>query len=385
MRRAAAEALRSNAWSIPLESFDWTRSTRDNYQQPGGQSHGRFAAIRDALDASYHGTYSKARQLLQDEWIASVLSQGEPQAYPWIIFSAGAMGAGKTRTVQWMSERGLFPVRQMVHLDPDIFRAALPEWRGYAKRDRLSAGEHTRRESGYLVEIAQEAALRAGKHVWVDGSLRDGEWYRAVLQRIRERHPRHRIAIVHVVAGAEVVLERVRRRAAATGREVPEHEVLDSIARVPQAVALLANEAAFLAVIDNSAETPQLLKYCDEQQQCYEQPRDCWVQIKRRFRSVPQPPPAECADGRADAGGGGGGAAADAPSSSSAAAVGGDVVGAVQRAWSKVTASTPCRPAPEPDLWRKRDCASGGGEDDAGVVESTKPAVGRRLNMNSRL
>lgn len=334
MRRAAAEALRHNseAWSIPVETFDWNRSTRDNYQQPGGQSYGRFAAIRDALDASYHGTYTKARQLLQDEWIASVLSQGEPQAYPWIIFSAGAMGAGKTRTVQWMSERGLFPVRQMVHLDPDIFRAALPEWRGYAKRDRHSAGEHTRRESGYLVEIAQEAALRAGKHVWVDGSLRDGEWYRAVLRGVRERHARHRVAIVHVVAGAEVVLERVRRRAAATGREVPEHEVRDSIARVPQAVALLAPEAAFLAVIDNSAEAPQLLKYCDERQQCYEQPRDCWVQIKRRFRSVPQPPPAE-----------GGG-----------------------------------QPAPEPDLWRNRDCAGSGGEDATEAVDSTsKP---RRLN-----
>ena len=31
----------------------------------------------------------------------------------------------------------------------------------------------THREAGLLVEIATEAALRAGAHVWVDGSLKD--------------------------------------------------------------------------------------------------------------------------------------------------------------------------------------------------------------------
>ena len=33
MRRAAAEALRHNseAWSIPVETFDWNRSTRANH------------------------------------------------------------------------------------------------------------------------------------------------------------------------------------------------------------------------------------------------------------------------------------------------------------------------------------------------------------------
>ena len=55
----------------------------------------------------------------------------------------------------------------------------------------------------------------------------------------------------------------VRRRGTVTGREVPEHEVLDSIQRVPQAVNQLAPLADFLAVIDNSAAAPHLVKYCD--------------------------------------------------------------------------------------------------------------------------
>ena len=97
----------------------------------------------------------------------------------------------------------------------------------------------------------------------MDGSLRDGAWYEHVLRTIKQRHPRYRVAILHVEAKQEVILERVRRRGTVTGREVPEHEVLDSIQRVPQAVNQLAPLADFLAVIDNSAAAPHLVKYCD--------------------------------------------------------------------------------------------------------------------------
>jgi len=45
----------------------------------------------------------------------------------------------------------------------------------YKSRDPYTAGVMTRRETGLLVEIVTEAALRAGKNIWVDGSLRDGE------------------------------------------------------------------------------------------------------------------------------------------------------------------------------------------------------------------
>ena len=70
MRRAAIDALRgsSAADSWTPERYDYGQSTQRNHQQPGGASVGRFAAIRDTLDASYHGTYTEARQRLQDRW-----------------------------------------------------------------------------------------------------------------------------------------------------------------------------------------------------------------------------------------------------------------------------------------------------------------------------
>ena len=62
--------------------------------------------------------------------------------------------------------------------------------------DARTAGAHTRKESGYLVEVAQEAALRQSRHIWVDGSLRDAAWYESVFNDLRRRHPSYQIAIL---------------------------------------------------------------------------------------------------------------------------------------------------------------------------------------------
>lgn len=151
----------------------------------------------------------------------------------------------------------------MVQVDPDIFKAALPEWDGYCQRDALSAGFHTRQESGLCCEIAQEEAVRLRKHIWVDGSLRDGSWYVKVFQAIRSLHPTYRIAIFHVVVELSEVFGRALRRAEATGRHVPASEIQDSLDRVPKAVDLLAPHAHFVATIDNTGDTPTLQSWID--------------------------------------------------------------------------------------------------------------------------
>ena len=57
-------------------------------------------------------------------------------------------------------------------------------------------------------------------------------------------------------------------RAAVTGRHVPDAEIDDSIARVPRSVKSLAPFVQFHATVDNSAEIPHLVEYCD-QEACY--------------------------------------------------------------------------------------------------------------------
>lgn len=59
-----------------------------------------------------------------------------------------------------MSEKGYFPLPDIVTVDPDEFKTSFPEWPEYVQRCPDTAGALTRRESGYLVEIAQEVGER---------------------------------------------------------------------------------------------------------------------------------------------------------------------------------------------------------------------------------
>jgi predicted ABC-type ATPase len=277
-------------WSTHDE-YDYTQSTQHNHTicDPDAQQSaatGQFAEIRSRIDTKYHGIYTAERQELQDSLVAHTLDDGGLSHHqPWLILTAGPMGAGKSHVVGWMQENEYFLEDQVVHCDPDVFKAALPEWSEYVARDRLSAGTLCHRESGMLVEIAMEASLARGMHCWVDGSLKDGEWYRHVILDVQARFPKYAVAILEVTASADEIFERVRKRAIETGRDVPREEVLDSIERVPASVAKLIDLVSFSAIIDNSAVTPVLKKYCnaDVCKISRAAREEGWDEIRRRF------------------------------------------------------------------------------------------------------
>ena len=80
-----------------------------------------------------------------------------------------------------------------------------------------------------MQEIAQEAAMRYRQNVWVDGSLSAGEWFTKVFQDIRTRYPHYRIAIIHITASEKTIRERIARRSKATGRSIPESQIVRSL------------------------------------------------------------------------------------------------------------------------------------------------------------
>ena len=41
------------------------------------------------------------------------------------------MGVGKGFALSWMSARDIFPLEDIVHIDPDHFKAVMPEWSAY--------------------------------------------------------------------------------------------------------------------------------------------------------------------------------------------------------------------------------------------------------------
>lgn len=72
----------------------------------------------------------------------------------------------------------------------------------------LSLHQTPEHQAGYISEILTWAALNEGKNVLVDGSLRDHEWYKEYFQHLRHQYNDLHIAILHITASREAVLER---------------------------------------------------------------------------------------------------------------------------------------------------------------------------------
>jgi len=176
----------------------------------------------------------------------------------WIIFTCGAMGAGKGYAMSWLSQHGLFELENLVHIDMDYFRRKMPEWEKYKDCVGEQAGSMSQKEAGFIQEIAQEAALQRNKNVWVDGSLGDWRWYTEVFKDIKTRFPNYRIAIFHVYCSQEQVLERARKRGEQTGRMIPEDKLKESIAAVGESVEHLRPHSDFFARINNEERRPRL-------------------------------------------------------------------------------------------------------------------------------
>lgn len=258
-------ALWFPAAATPIKNvYDWTRSTEENYKQNYGcQQYGKYASIRQTLDYKYHSNYTRERQLVQDKIIDHLLNntwiedpttgQGCPTSVqPWIVFTAGPMGAGKSWTIRNLSQQGYFPLKAFVTVDPDEIRRHLPEFEIYTKIAPLLAGELTRKEAGLVSEVLTLVALEQGHNVLVDGSLRDATWYQSYFTRVRQRYSPIKIGILHITAPSAMIYARAASRAQTTGRVVP-HETLEaSLHQVPKSVQQLSPLADFYAQLHNA-------------------------------------------------------------------------------------------------------------------------------------
>lgn len=251
------------------ESYDYSRSTQEQYAMRKSSGHqlreqvlsAAFRKARMSTDHGYHGVYTKARQEWQDSVLADTCSHGaDGGGSPWAIFTAGGMGVGKGYTIRFLADRGVFQYSRVVHIDPDQFKACMPEWDGYVAAAGEDAGKLCHMESCYLADMAQETSLWKGLHVLVDGSLRDGKWYTQVFAKLRSRFPALRIAILYVTADEDTVRARVAERAARTGRDVPEDVWKASLAQVESSVQALEPLADVCATIENPDGAPGLAR-----------------------------------------------------------------------------------------------------------------------------
>jgi len=240
------------------ESFDWNRTTNYNYAAPAKKEnfHGVYKQVRSALDYNYHVNYIEERQRLQDEIVKYWCDSGVHSDRPWIIFTAGAMGAGKSRTISQLEASGVDSLRLMVKVDPDTVKYQLPEMKHYISRNPgpnpnkniILAGHATHNESGFLQEVIVRKLMEGSKHLIVDGSLSNAEWYREYLTQIRTKYPHYRIGIIHVMCDREIIWERVQQRCIRTGRCISRQVVDLSVEMSPKAVEQLTPLTDFVAI-----------------------------------------------------------------------------------------------------------------------------------------
>ena len=101
--RAGIEArilLRSQSASAITQSFEKALpqpplATSEMYKSTTSHCVGHYVHIRQQLDESWHGRYTEDRQLLQDKIVDEFLAMGCSCKRPWLVFTAGPMGAGK--------------------------------------------------------------------------------------------------------------------------------------------------------------------------------------------------------------------------------------------------------------------------------------------------
>ena len=84
-----------------LLAIDLTKSTSDNYASPSAPLREEYLQSRARLDYGWHVKYSLERQAVQDSIVASILSavgkSPPPPVQPWVVFTAGCMGAVRRR------------------------------------------------------------------------------------------------------------------------------------------------------------------------------------------------------------------------------------------------------------------------------------------------
>eukprot|EP00588_Corethron_pennatum_P030891 CAMPEP_0194340702 /NCGR_PEP_ID=MMETSP0171-20130528/87315_1 /TAXON_ID=218684 /ORGANISM="Corethron pennatum, Strain L29A3" /LENGTH=660 /DNA_ID=CAMNT_0039105765 /DNA_START=32 /DNA_END=2014 /DNA_ORIENTATION=+ len=232
--------------------FSCYASSEDNHasQTAELQFSEPYADVRSTLDYTYHSNYHLERQALQDRIITESLEgtlirdidgnvTGTVPTEPFIVFTAGAMGAGKGYTINRLVEEGKFPLEAFIKVDPDEIRRHFPEYHIYVDQNPELAGELTRKEAGFVAEILTTVALKQGKNVMVDGSLRDSDWYGEYFNSLRKDYPILKLAIIHVTAPRELVLKRASSRVAYTGRVVPRKTLLMALEQVPRSVKIL--------------------------------------------------------------------------------------------------------------------------------------------------
>lgn len=169
------------------------------------------------------------------------------------------MGAGKSHFLSTL------PFKYVL-IDPDDIASTMPKFEetdtsfvtGQAIDSELERGIRSRHEARLITEILLQAAMQRRADVVLDGSLRSYQWYLQNIPQIRRRFPSYRVDLVHIHCPLDEVLRRAQKRAAKTGRVVPNALIERSWKDSRRAISVLGRKKLVdrVHMIDSSGPTP---------------------------------------------------------------------------------------------------------------------------------
>jgi len=308
---AAATTSSSSTGSTAFSSisggsaFDWAVPTTLVYQETvfkdtpttaataRGSFAPKFAEARAQLDYSdaHYKNLALPRQKFQDVLLSRIVDHVQPAASttsPFLIFTAGAAGAGKSYVLTHLYQRNLFPLlgdNQLVKIDPAMIQQELPEMAGYHEHWRqhaTSSGNSGRStgsssvstaalqvqgEASQMADVLFEHSLLNQLSMLVDGYFcaHAGSitlnWYQELFARIRRDYPQYRIVILYVSASESVLLQRAQIRAQKMGKAFTnEDEIRAEMEQVASTVEALQSWTDTTVEITNNDKEPLQLK-----------------------------------------------------------------------------------------------------------------------------
>jgi predicted ABC-type ATPase len=167
------------------------------------------------------------------------------------IVLVGGPGSGKSEGKKDVIRKIKKTIKDFVNIDPDEILTTLFENKN-----------ECRKEVNIINDQSYEMSISQGKNIIFDGTGKDFDWYSAnVLKRLKDSG--YKVSLVIVMNNVEIVLERIKKRAEETGRDVPveyTQSVYDALSNaIPRYLSLDCTYADSIYLYDNSKETIHLV------------------------------------------------------------------------------------------------------------------------------
>jgi len=114
--------------------------------------------------------------------------------------------------------------------------------------------QRTKKESGYIAETLTLATLQMGGNVILNCSLDDPEWYHCNLEKLRDKFSKLRVALLHVTASIDVIMERIEHLAVFTKKTVSREKTVRVLDRIPRGIEVLRGSVDYACVIRNEGD-----------------------------------------------------------------------------------------------------------------------------------